>query len=167
MRIIAIWSAIISSIWRRSPPAPCCLQTLMKPRRWRRTTARPSRRRKPGLLLPAPPVAVPAPNACQALVPLPRPGCASARQHVKEQIITLFQGLRTAKLVAVAAAEPAAASEQARASITHEVRIGMKPQLDLLDTEREAIAAAARSVEANAARVTIACRLAAALGGED
>jgi len=84
---------------------------------------------------------------------LPKPGCA--------------QRVSTAKLVAVATAEPAAASEQARASITHEVRIGMEPQRDLLDAEREAIAAAARSVEVNAARVTFAYRLAAALGGED
>ena len=88
----------------------------------------------------------------------------AARSQVEEQVITLFEGLRTAQLVAAAAIEQARASEQARSSVAHEVRVGIKPPLDLLDAEREAITATARAAGAEAARVTLAYRLAAALG---
>ncbi|PZN96999.1 MAG: channel protein TolC [Alphaproteobacteria bacterium] len=91
----------------------------------------------------------------------------AARQQVEEQVVTLFQGLRTAQLIAIAAADQARASEQARISVAHEVRVGMKPQFDLLDAEREAIASTARAAQADAARVTTAYRLSAALGRED
>lgn len=91
----------------------------------------------------------------------------AARQAVEEQAITLFEGLRTAQLVAIAAADQARASEQARISVAHEVRVGMKPQLDLLDAEREAIAATARAAQADAARIAIAYRLSAALGRDE
>jgi outer membrane protein len=91
----------------------------------------------------------------------------AARQAVEEQVITLFEGLRTAKLVAVAAADQARASEQARNSVAHEVRVGMKPQLDLLDAEREAALATARVAQADAARVTTSYQLSAALGRND
>ena len=91
----------------------------------------------------------------------------AARQQVEEQVITLYQGLYTARLIASAAAEQVAASELARVSVAHEVRVGIKPQLDLLDAERDAVTAVARSVDANAARVTIAYRLAAAIGREN
>jgi outer membrane protein len=91
----------------------------------------------------------------------------AARQAVEEQVITLFEGLRTAQLVAVAAAKQARASEQARISVAHEVRVGMKPQLDLLDAEREAALATARVAQADAARLTTAYRLSAAIGRND
>ena len=91
----------------------------------------------------------------------------AARQAVEEQVITLFEGLRTARLVAIAAADQARASEQARISVAHEVRVGMKPQLDLLDAEREAALATARVAQADAARVTTAYQLSAALGRGD
>jgi outer membrane protein len=91
----------------------------------------------------------------------------AAQQQVEEQVITLFEGLRTAHLVAIAAADQARASEAARASVAHEVRVGLKPQLDLLDAEREAIAATARAARAEAARTTTAYRLSAALGRPD
>ena len=91
----------------------------------------------------------------------------AARSQVEEQVITLFEGLRTAQLVAVAASRQAAASEQARLSVAHEVRVGLKPQLALLDAEREALVAAARAAGADAARVTTAYRLAATLGQAD
>ena len=91
----------------------------------------------------------------------------AARQQVEEQVITLFERLRTAQLVAVAAADQARASEQARISVAHEVRVGMKPQLDLLDAEREAALATARVAQADAARVTTAFQLSAALGHND
>jgi outer membrane protein len=88
----------------------------------------------------------------------------AAKSQVEEQVITLFEGLRTAQLVTTAAAEQVRASEQARRSVAHEVRVGIKPPVDLLDAEREAITAIARAAGAEAARVTLAYRLAAALG---
>ncbi|HYN39835.1 MAG TPA: hypothetical protein VES39_11350, partial [Rhodospirillales bacterium] len=81
--------------------------------------------------------------------------------------ITLFQGLRTAQLVAVAAERQAVASEEARASVAHEVRVGLKPQLALLDAEREAITATARAAAARANSVTTAYRLSAVVGRTD
>jgi outer membrane protein len=88
----------------------------------------------------------------------------AARQQVEEQTITLFEGLRSARLVATAAARQAEASEQARVAVAHEVRVGLKPQLALLDAEREALVAAARAAQATATRVTTAYRLAAVIG---
>jgi outer membrane protein len=91
----------------------------------------------------------------------------AARQQVEEQTITLFEGLRSARLVAVAAARQAEASEQARVSVAHEVRVGLKPQLALLDAEREALVAAARAAQARANSVITAYRLAAIIGRAD
>ena len=88
----------------------------------------------------------------------------AARAQVEEQVITNFQGVRTAQLMADAAADQAHASNEALTSIRHEVRVGMKPQLDLLDAEREAIAATTRAAQARASRVVIAYRLDALLG---
>jgi outer membrane protein len=88
----------------------------------------------------------------------------AARMQVEEQVISTFQGVRTAALMAAAAADQARASDAALTSIRHEVRVGMKPQLDLLDAEREAIAAAARAARARAEQVVIAYRLDALLG---
>jgi outer membrane protein len=88
----------------------------------------------------------------------------AAQAQVAEQVITLFEGLRAARIMADAAAEQARASQQAAASIAHEVRVGQKPQLALLDAEREALAATVRAAEANTARVATAYRLAALLG---
>lgn len=88
----------------------------------------------------------------------------AARGQVEEQAITTFQGVRTAQLVASAASEQARASEQTRTSVAHEVRVGMKPQLALLDAEREALNATAQAVSAEATRAAIAYRLAAIIG---
>ena len=88
----------------------------------------------------------------------------AARMQVEEQVISTFQGVRTAALMATAAADQARATDDALTSIRHEVRVGMKPQLDLLDAEREAIAAAARAARARAEQVVIAYRLDALLG---
>jgi outer membrane protein len=91
----------------------------------------------------------------------------AARQQVEEQTITLFEGLRSARLMAIAATRQAEASEQARVSVAHEVRVGLKPQLALLDAEREALVAAARAAQANANTITTAYRLAAVVGRID
>jgi outer membrane protein len=91
----------------------------------------------------------------------------AARQQVEEAVIAQFEGLRAARLVASAAAEQADASRQAATSIGHEVRVGLKPQLALLDAEREVLVADARAADADAARVATAYRLAATLGQAD
>lgn len=86
------------------------------------------------------------------------------RMQVEEQVISAFQDVRTAQLVEQAATEQAAAAAQALDSVRHEVRVGMKPQLDLLDAEREAIAADAGAARAATDRIVAAYRLLGLLG---
>ena len=88
----------------------------------------------------------------------------AARSAVDEQTISAFQGVRSAVLVETAAGQQALAAAQARDSVRHEVRVGMKPQLDLLDAEREAIAAAVSEARAQGDRIVAAYRLLALLG---
>lgn len=90
----------------------------------------------------------------------------TARAMVEEQVTTLHQGVLTTRLMASAAEAQAIASEAARASTAHEVRTGLKPQLALLDAEREALIAQARAAEARSARAATAYRLQALLGPE-
>ena len=56
------------------------------------------------------------------------------------------------------------AAQEAVDNLHHEVRIGEKPQLDLLDAQREALAAAVQSSRAKAEWVASAYRLNALLG---
>lgn len=88
----------------------------------------------------------------------------AARAAVDEQTIGAFQGVRSAALVEAAGARQAQAAAQALDSVRHEVRVGMKPQLDLLDAEREATAAAAGEARAQGDRIVAAYRLLALLG---
>lgn len=88
----------------------------------------------------------------------------AARAAVDEQTISAFQGARSAVLVESASAQQADAAAQARDSVAQEVRVGMKPQLDLLDAEREATAAAVSHVRAQGDRIVAAYRLLAMLG---
>lgn len=88
----------------------------------------------------------------------------AARSAVDEQTISAFQGVRSSTLVETAAAQQALAAAQARSSVSHEVRVGMKPQLDLLDAEREATAAAVNEAKARSDRIVAAYRLRALLG---
>lgn len=88
----------------------------------------------------------------------------AARSAVDEQTISAFQGVRSAMLVETAAGQQASAAAQARDSVRHEVRVGMKPQLDLLDAEREATAAAVNEARAQSDRIVAAYRLLALLG---
>jgi outer membrane protein len=86
------------------------------------------------------------------------------RAAVDEQTIAAFQGARSAALVEAAAGRQAQAAAQARDSVRHEVRVGMKPQLDLLDAEREATAAAVNEARAQGDRILAAYRLLALIG---
>jgi outer membrane protein len=86
------------------------------------------------------------------------------RSQVEEQVISAFQDVRTAQLVEQAASDQAAAAAQALDSVAQEVRVGMKPQLDLLDAERESIAAEAGAARAGTDRIVAAYRLLSLLG---
>lgn len=88
----------------------------------------------------------------------------AGRSAIDEQTVSAFQAVRTAELVEIAAAQQAMAAAQARDSVRHEVRVGMKPQLDLLDAEREATAAAVNQTSAQSERVVAGYRLLALLG---
>ena len=88
----------------------------------------------------------------------------AARAAVDEQVIAAFQGVRTAELVETAATRQALAAAEARDSVRHEVRVSMKPQIDLLDAEREATAAATNQARAQGDRIVAAYRLLALLG---
>lgn len=87
-----------------------------------------------------------------------------ARNAVEEQVIAGFQNVRTSLLVEQAAEEQAASAGQALTSVRHEVRVGMKPQLDLLDAEREAIGAASAAAAARTDRIVAAYRLLSLIG---
>lgn len=89
-----------------------------------------------------------------------------ARSEVEERVIAVHQAIRTAAFVEAARAEQLAAAEESVRNVRHEVRVGMKPQLDLLDAEREALAAATEAFRARADRLTVAYRLIALLGRE-
>lgn len=87
-----------------------------------------------------------------------------ARQQVEEQLISAFQNVRTAELVERAASDQAAAAQMALTSVRHEVRVALKPQIDLLDAEREAIGAEVAAAQARTDRIVAAYRLKALLG---
>lgn len=87
-----------------------------------------------------------------------------ARAAAEEGVIDAWQARRTADEVARAAADQAAAANSALDSIRNEVRVGQKPTLDLLDAEREALAARISALQASGARVVAGYRLSAVLG---
>lgn len=88
----------------------------------------------------------------------------AAEMQIEEAVIAAFQEVHTARLVETAAEDQAEAAEQALASVRHEVRVGMKPQLDLLDAEREALGAGVGAVTARTDRIVAAYRLRALIG---
>ncbi|MBX9665051.1 TolC family protein [Novosphingobium sp.] len=88
----------------------------------------------------------------------------AARQQTEEQVIAAYQDVRTAQLVELAAGEQTAAAAKALESVRQEVRVGMKPQLDLLNAEREAATAAAGAARAGTDRIVAAYRLLALTG---
>lgn len=88
----------------------------------------------------------------------------AARSAVDEQTIAAFQGVRSAMLVETAMSARAVSTGQARDSVRHEVRVGAKPQLDLLDAEREAAAAGVDEARAESDRIVAAYRLLALIG---
>lgn len=83
---------------------------------------------------------------------------------VDEQATGAFEAVQATRLVETAAARQARAAAQALESVRHEVRVGEKPQLALLDMQREATAAAIAEIQAQSARVNAAYQLLALLG---
>lgn len=88
----------------------------------------------------------------------------TVRRNLEEGVLSGWSDVRTAQAVERASEEQAVAAAQALASVRHEVRVGMKPQIDLLDAEREAIAAAADAAQARTARIVAAYRLNGMIG---
>jgi outer membrane protein len=86
------------------------------------------------------------------------------RAQVEEQAIDAWHGLNTARAVALAAAAQSRAADDALANVREEVRVGEKPTLDLLDAEREALAAHIGALKADATVVVAGYRLRAVTG---
>jgi outer membrane protein TolC len=87
-----------------------------------------------------------------------------ARATVEETAGDAWQARQTADALADAAADQTKAADAALESVRNEVRVGYKTTLDLLDAEREALAARIGDLEARAARVVAAYRLNAVIG---
>lgn len=88
-----------------------------------------------------------------------------ARNTVREAVIGAWQDVRTAAAVVQAASDQATASAGALESVRNEVRVGQKPTLDLLNAEREALAARDGLVIARGQQMVDAYRLNALLHG--
>jgi outer membrane protein len=89
---------------------------------------------------------------------------AAARDQVAEAVTAAHAAVESSALIEQAAAEQRAAAEEAVRNVRDEVKVGQKPQLDLLDAEREATGAGVLALRARADRVAAAYRLNALLG---
>lgn len=87
-----------------------------------------------------------------------------ARAASEEAAIDAWQARQTADQVAQAADDQAKAAEGALDSMRNEVRVGARPTVDLLDAERDALAAKIGQLQAEGARVVAAYRLQAVIG---
>jgi len=90
----------------------------------------------------------------------------SVRAQVREAVTGAWEDVQTARAVVQARADQTTAAESALDSVRNEVRVGQKPTLDLLDAEREALAARSAGIAALGNAVTAAYRLNALLGGD-
>lgn len=89
---------------------------------------------------------------------------AAAQDQVQEAVTAAHAAVESSALVEQAAHEQSLAADEAVRNVRDEVKVGQKPQIDLLDAEREATAAGALALKAHADRVTAAYRLNAVLG---
>jgi outer membrane protein len=90
----------------------------------------------------------------------------AARAQVREAVIGAWGDVATARAVMLAATDQDAAASSALDSVRNEVRVGQKPMLDLLDAEREALAAASGLVAASGEVTVSSYRLTALLQGQ-
>ena len=90
----------------------------------------------------------------------------AARAQVREAVVDAWQDVQTARAVLQAAVEQSRSSASALDSVRNEVRVGQKPALDLLDAERDLLAAQNALVIARGQQVVDAYRLNALLHGQ-
>ena len=95
-----------------------------------------------------------------------RAAVETARAQVREAVTGAWADAATARALVLAANERAGASASALDSVRHEVRVGQKPILDLLDAERETLAAQSALIAAKGAAVVTAYRLDALVNAE-
>ena len=88
----------------------------------------------------------------------------AVRRDLEEGVLSAWSTVHSAQAVEKASEEQADAAAQALDSVRHEVRVGMKPQIDLLNAEREAIAAAASAAQARTGRIVAAYQLNSLIG---
>lgn len=88
---------------------------------------------------------------------------AAARAQVRETVIGAWEDVQTSRALVAAADDQATAAASALDSVRNEVRVGQKPTLDLLDAEREALAAQSAVVSTRGGAVAAAYRLNALL----
>lgn len=88
----------------------------------------------------------------------------TARATLKTAVIAAWSDLQANRLATAAARDQAQAANRAVDSLRHEVRIGQRPLLDLLDAERDRLGAVARAFAAEG-EVTVSARQLAILAG--
>ena len=93
-------------------------------------------------------------------------GVDSARAQVREAVTGAWEDVQTSRALVAAASDQATAAASALDSVRNEVRVGQKPTLDLLDAEREALAAQSAGVAARGGAVVAAYRLNGLLHGD-
>lgn len=89
---------------------------------------------------------------------------AGARRAVEAATISAWEGLGAARRMAEAAARRRTAAAEALRATRLEVKVGMKPQLALLDAEREALDADLMAIRADGAVLTAGWQLKALTG---
>lgn len=89
----------------------------------------------------------------------------AAEAAVRAGVVGAWSDLLTARAMLAAAQEQSAATLGALDNVRHEVRVGQKPILDLLDAQREALAAQSAVVAARGGAIVAAYRLQALLRG--
>lgn len=95
----------------------------------------------------------------QAAARAARAGRDAAREGLREGVIAAWSELETARLMLSASRDRATAAASALDSVRNEVRVGQKPTLDLLNAERDRLAADAAVILEEGRVVAAASRL--------
>jgi outer membrane protein TolC len=88
----------------------------------------------------------------------------SARAALKAQVINAWSDLQAMRLAVEAAKDQSGAATSAVDSLGNEVRVGQRPMVDLLDAQRDLLAATARRLAAEGDLVVAARRVAVLTG---
>lgn len=88
----------------------------------------------------------------------------AARDQVREALISAQAAVRSSALVEQAAQDESAAADEAVRNVRDEVKVGQKPQLDLMNADRDAVAAHLLALRARADRINATYRLEALFG---